>query len=48
MPRPRTATVADLLTLLGNDGEPVPAGRLVEALGVTRPVLARLVAEAGD
>jgi hypothetical protein len=47
MARPRAATVADLLTLLGN-GEPVPAGRLVEALGVTRPVLARLVAEAGD
>ncbi len=47
MPRPRAATVADLLALLA-DGQPVPAGRLVAALGVTRPVLARLVAEAGD
>src|SRR5690606_24795331 len=41
------ATVGDLLNLLAA-GEPVAAGRLVEALGVTRPVLARLVAEAGD
>ncbi|MDN5780403.1 MAG: type II toxin-antitoxin system HipA family toxin YjjJ [Luteimonas sp.] len=47
MPRPRAATVADLLALLAS-GEPVPAGQLVAALGVTRPVLARLVAEAGD
>lgn len=46
MARPRTATVAELLDLLGS-GEPVPAGRLVAGLGVTRPVLARLVAEAG-
>lgn len=47
MARPRAATVTDLLDLLAT-GEPVPAGRLVAALGVTRPVLARLVAEAGD
>jgi hypothetical protein len=47
MPRPAAATVADLLTLLAG-GQPVPAGRLVEALDVSRPVLARLVAEAGD
>lgn len=47
MARPRAATVTDLLDLLGS-GEPVPAGRLVAGLGVTRPVLARLVAEAGD
>lgn len=47
MARPRAATVTDLLDLLAA-GEPVPAGRLVAALGVTRPVLARLVAEAGD
>lgn len=47
MARPPAATVADLLSLLA-DGDPVPAGRLVEALGVTRPVLARLVAEAGE
>lgn len=47
MPRPPAATVADLLALLAG-GEPLPAGRLVEALGVTRPVLARLVGEAGD
>lgn len=47
MPRPRAATVADLLALLA-DGEPMPAGRLVEALGVTRPVLGRLVEEAGE
>ena len=47
MARPRAATVADLLALLGS-GEPVPAARLVAGLGVTRPVLARLVAEAGD
>ena len=47
MPRPRTVSVTDLLALLA-DGEPVPAGRLVALLGVTRPVLARLVAEAGD
>lgn len=47
MPRQTAATVADLLALLG-DGDPVPAGVLVEQLGVSRPVLARLVAEAGE
>jgi hypothetical protein len=47
VPRPPRATVADLLALL-TPGEPIPAGRLVEALGITRPVLARLVEEAGD
>ncbi|MDH5821880.1 type II toxin-antitoxin system HipA family toxin YjjJ [Luteimonas sp. RD2P54] len=47
MARPPSATVADLLALLAS-GEPVPAARLVQALGVTRPVLARLVGEAGE
>lgn len=47
MARPRAATVTDLLDLLAS-GEPVPAGRLVASLGVSRPALARLVAEAGD
>lgn len=47
MPRPRSATSDDLLSLL-RSGEPVPAARLVQQLGVSRPVLARLVAEAGD
>ena len=47
MARPRSVTVSDLLALLPS-GEPVPASRLVQQLGVTRPVLARLVAEAGD
>lgn len=47
MARPRVARVTNLLDLLAT-GEPVPTGRLVAALGVTRPVLARLVAEAGD
>lgn len=46
MPRPRSVDVPDLLALLAS-GDPVPAGALVERLGVTRPVLARLVAEAG-
>lgn len=46
MPRPPAATVPDLLALL-SAGEPVPAAWLVQRLGVTRPVLARLVAEAG-
>jgi hypothetical protein len=44
--RPRSVDVPDLLALLGS-GDPMPAGALVERLGVTRPVLARLVAEAG-
>ncbi|WP_407353518.1 type II toxin-antitoxin system HipA family toxin YjjJ [Luteimonas sp. R10] len=47
MPRPPSATVADLLALL-TSGEAVPASRLLQALGVTRPVLSRLVREAGD
>ncbi len=46
MPRPAAVTVDALLTLLAS-GEPVPAGQLVQALGVSRPVLGRLVAEAG-
>ena len=37
----------DLLAAL-RDGQPVPAARLLQQLGVTRPVLSRLVAEAGD
>ena len=45
MPRPPSATVSDLLALLR--GEPAPAAWLVQQLGVTRPVLSRLVAEAG-
>ena len=40
-----TTTVSDLLALLR--GEPAPAAWLVQQLGVTRPVLSRLVAEAG-
>jgi len=47
MPRPPAATSADLLALL-REGDPVPAGVLTEQLGITRPVLARLVAEAGN
>lgn len=47
MPRPPAATSADLLALL-REGDPVPAGVLTERLGITRPVLARLVAEAGN
>ena len=42
MARPRVARVTNLLDLLAT-GEPVPTGRLVAALGVTRPVLAALV-----
>ena len=44
MPRPPSATVSDLLALLR--GEPAPAAWLVQQLGVTRPVLSRLVAAA--
>lgn len=47
MPRPPTASVNDLLRLLGS-GPPVPAGQLLQSLGVSRPVLGRLVAEAGE
>ncbi|MCX7564518.1 type II toxin-antitoxin system HipA family toxin YjjJ [Xanthomonadaceae bacterium XH05] len=41
-----SVTSLDLLSLLGS-GEPVPAARLVQQLGVSRPVLGRLVREAG-
>lgn len=47
MARPPSATVAQLLDLL-RSGDPLPAGELVRRLGVSRPVLSRLVAEAGD
>ncbi|WP_313318823.1 type II toxin-antitoxin system HipA family toxin YjjJ [Stenotrophomonas sp.] len=47
MARPSSASVLQLLDLL-QSGEPVPAGELVEKLAVSRPVLSRLVAEAGD
>jgi hypothetical protein len=47
VPRPPRVTVDDLLSLLGS-GPPVPAGRLLTSLGVSRPVLGRLVAEAGS
>ena len=43
MPRPPSATVSDLLALLR--GEPAPAAWLVQQMGVTRPVLSRLVAD---
>jgi hypothetical protein len=46
MPRPPAASLPDLLALL-RSGAPVPAARLVQQLGVTRPVLSRLVAQAG-
>ena len=47
MPRPPAATLADLLALL-REGDPVPAGVLTEQLGISRPVLARLINEAGN
>ncbi len=47
MARPSSVSVLQLLDLLQN-GDPVPAGELVEKLAVSRPVLSRLVAEAGD
>ena len=47
MARPSSASVSQLLDLL-QSGDPVPAGELVEKLAVSRPVLSRLVAEAGD
>lgn len=47
MARPPSATVADLLALLAS-GEAVPASRLLRELGVSRPVLSRLVREADD
>lgn len=45
MARPRSATVPDLLALLAS-GDAVPASRLLQELGVTRPVLSRLIREA--
>ncbi|MEN1925284.1 type II toxin-antitoxin system HipA family toxin YjjJ [Luteimonas sp. MJ293] len=47
MARPPSATPADLLALLAT-GEPVPASRILQALGISRPVLGRLVREAGS
>lgn len=47
MARPSSASVLQLLDLL-QSGDPMPAGELVEKLAVSRPVLSRLVAEAGD
>ncbi len=47
MPRAPSATVNDLLSLLGS-GAPIPASQLLQALNISRPVLGRLVAEAGD
>lgn len=47
MARPPSASVLQLLDLL-QGGDPVPAGELVEKLAVSRPVLSRLVTEAGD
>lgn len=47
MARPPSATPADLLALLAT-GEPVPASRILQELGISRPVLGRLVREAGN
>ncbi len=47
MARFPSVTVSQLLDLL-KSGHPVPAGELVKRLAVSRPVLSRLVAEAGD
>lgn len=47
MPRPPSATPADLLGLLAS-GEPVRASHLLQELGISRPVLGRLVREAGN
>lgn len=46
MARPRSATPSDLLTLLAS-GEAVSASDLLRELDVSRPVLARVVREAG-
>ncbi|KAF1694154.1 type II toxin-antitoxin system HipA family toxin YjjJ [Pseudoxanthomonas koreensis] len=46
MARPLATTVPDLLALLAS-GDPVPASRLLALLGISRPVLSRLVREAG-
>ncbi len=47
MPRPPSATTADLLALLAS-GKAVSASHLLHQLGISRPVLGRLVHEAGD
>ena len=47
MARRPSATVEDLLALLAS-GEPMAASTLVQQLGVTRPVVLRLLREAGD
>ena len=47
MARPPSATPADLLALLAS-GEAVRASRILVELGISRPVLGRLVREAGD
>lgn len=47
MARPRSATVQDLLALLAS-GEPTSASLLAKRLGVSRPVVLRLVREAGE
>lgn len=47
MARPRSATVQDLLALLAT-GKPVSAPVIAKDLGVSRPVVLRLIREAGD
>src|SRR5690554_2692958 len=47
MARPPSATPADLLALLA-PGQAVPASRILQQLGISRPVLGRLVREAGS
>ncbi|MEN1961301.1 type II toxin-antitoxin system HipA family toxin YjjJ [Luteimonas sp. MJ246] len=47
MARPPSATLADLLALLAS-GQAVRASRVLRELGISRPVLGRLVREAGD
>lgn len=47
MARPPSATPDDLLALLAS-GEAVRASRILRELGISRPVLGRLVREAGD
>lgn len=47
MARPRSAAVADLLFLL-QSGDPMSSAELVSQLGISRPLLSRLVAEAGE
>src|SRR5690554_5840410 len=47
MARPPSATLADLLALLAS-GQAVRASRILRELGISRPVLSRLVREADD